>query len=48
MDVTYAKVYVTERNNAIKRYSNVITIWRTSVLEVTALIKIGKPRDARQ
>ena len=33
MDVTFAivKVYVTERN--------VITIWRTSAIEVTALLK---------
>ena len=41
MDVTYAivKVYVTERNGVIKRHSNVITRWRTSVIEVTALLK---------
>ena len=40
MDVTYAivNVYVTERNDVIKRYSNVITIWRTSAIEVTALL----------
>ena len=39
MDFTYAivKVYVTERNDVIKRQSNVITIWRTSAIEVTAL-----------
>ena len=41
MDVTYAivKVYETERNDVIKRQSNVITIWRTSAIEVTALLK---------
>ena len=39
MDVKYAiiKVYVTERNDVIKRNSNVITIWRASAIEVTAL-----------
>ena len=42
MHVTYAivKVYLTKRNDAIIRLSNVITIWRTSVIEVTALLKI--------
>ena len=41
MDVTYAiaKIYVTERNDAIKRHSDVISIWRTSAVEVTALLK---------
>ena len=41
MDVTYAfvKVYVSERNDVIKRHSNVITIWRTSAIEVTTLLK---------
>ena len=41
MDVTRAiiKVYVTDRNDVIKRYSNVITIWRTSAIEMTALLK---------
>ena len=41
MDVTCAivKVYVTERNDVIKRPSNVITIWRTSAIEVIALFK---------
>ena len=42
MDVTYAtvKVYVTERNYIIERHSIlVITIWRTSAIEVTALLK---------
>ena len=41
MDVTFAivKVNVTERNDVIKRHSNVITIWRTSAVEVTALLK---------
>ena len=41
MDATYAivKVYVTERNDAIKRHSIVITIWQTSAIEVTALLK---------
>ena len=38
MDVTYVivKIYVTERNDVIKRNSNVITIWRTSAIEVSA------------
>ena len=41
MDVTYAivKIYVTERYDVIKRHSNVITIWRTLAVEVTALSK---------
>ena len=41
MDVTYVlvKVYVTECNDVIKRNSNVITILRTSAIEVTALFK---------
>ena len=41
MDVTYAiiKVYVTERNDVIKRHSNDFTIWQTSAIEVTALLK---------
>ena len=41
MDVTYAivKVYVTERNHVIKCHSNVITIWQTSAIKVTALLK---------
>ena len=41
MDVTYAivKVYVTGRNADIKRHSNVITLWRTSAIVVTALLK---------
>ena len=40
MDVTYAifTLYVTERNDVIKRHS-VITLWRTSAIEVTALLK---------
>ena len=33
------KVYVTECNDVMKRHSNVITIWRTSAIEVTALLK---------
>ena len=37
MGITYA--IVNERNDVIKRHSNVITIWRTSVIEVTALLK---------
>ena len=38
MDVMYVifKVYVTEQNDVIKGYSNVITIWQTSAAEVTA------------
>ena len=41
MAVTYAivKVFVTERNDVIERHSNVITIWRTSAIEVNALLK---------
>ena len=41
MNVTYAivKVHVFERNDVIKRHSNVITTWRTSEIEVTALLK---------
>ena len=41
MDITYAidKVYVTERNDVIKRHNNVITIWWMSTTEVTALLK---------
>ena len=41
MDVTYTivKVYVTECNEVIKSHSNVITIWRTSAVKVTALLK---------
>ena len=33
------KVYVTERNDVNKCHSNVITIWQTSAIEVTALFK---------
>ena len=35
MDVMYAivMVYVTERNDVIKRHSNVITIWQTALLK---------------
>ena len=29
----------TERNGAIKRHINVITIWRAPAIEVTALLK---------
>ena len=41
MAVTYAivKVFVTERNDVIERHSNVIIIWRTSAIEVNALLK---------
>ena len=41
MDVTdvIVKVYVTERNDVIKLHSNVITIWWTSTIEVSALLK---------
>ena len=41
MDAMYAivKVYITVRHDAIKRHSNVITISRTSAIEVTALLK---------
>ena len=41
MEVTHAivKVYVTERNDVIKRHSNVITIWRLTAIEATALLK---------
>ena len=41
MGVTYAifKVGVTELNDVIKHHRNVITIWRTSAIEMTALLK---------
>ena len=41
MDVTYAivKIYITELNDVIKRHSNVITVWWTPAIEVTALLK---------
>ena len=41
MDVTYAigKVYVTERNDVIKRHGNVIITWWMSAIIVTALKK---------
>ena len=35
----FVKVYVTECNDVINRHSNVITIWRKSAIEVTALFK---------
>ena len=40
MDVMYAivKVYVTDGYDVNKRRSNVITIWRTSAIELTALL----------
>ena len=43
MDVTYAivKVYATECNDVIKRNGNVITIWRTSAIEVTSLSNLS-------
>ena len=49
MDVTFAivKVYVTERNDVIKRHRNAITIWRTSAIEVTALLKNSTLRNER-
>ena len=39
MGVTYVivKVFVTDVN-VIKRHSNVITVWRTSAIEVTELL----------
>ena len=39
MNVMYAIVNATKRNNVIKRHSNVITIWRTSAIAVAALLK---------
>ena len=36
---TIVKIYVTERNDVIKRNINVITIRRTSAIEVTILLK---------
>ena len=41
MEVTYVivKVHVNERNDVFKRLSNVIIIWRTSAIEVTALLQ---------
>ena len=49
MDITYAivKVYVTDRNDVIKRPSNAITIWRTTAIEVTALLKKSTFRNER-
>ena len=40
MDVTFAivEVYVTERNDDMERNSNVITMWRTSAIELTAVL----------
>ena len=40
MVITYViiNVYVTERNDVIKRHSYVITIWLTSAIGVTALL----------
>ena len=42
MDASYAivKVDVTEHNDVTKSHSNIITMWRTSAIEVTALLKI--------
>ena len=39
MDFNYAivNVYITERNDVIKRHSNAITISRTSAIESTAI-----------
>ena len=37
--IYHVKVYITEYSVVIKRHSNVITIWRTSAIEVTALLK---------
>ena len=41
MDIMYAiiKVYATEHNDVINRHNNVITIWQTSAIEVTSLLK---------
>ena len=39
MVMNIVKVYITERNDVIKRHSNSITVWRTSAIEVTALLK---------
>ena len=49
MDFTYAivKVYVTERNDVIKRHSNVITVWQASVIWVTALLEKSTFRNKR-
>ena len=49
MDVMYAiaKVYLIERNDVIKHHSNVITIWQTLAIEVTALLKKSTFRNER-
>ena len=41
MDIKYAivKLYVTERNDIIKRHSNAIRIWRNSAIKVIELLK---------
>ena len=41
MEVTYAtiKVYITERNDVIERHTNVITIWGTSKIKVSAFLQ---------
>ena len=52
MGVTYAivKVYVTERNDDIKRYSNVIIIWGTSEIVENIYVrkwKVCKKKNLR-
>ena len=41
------KVYVTERDDVMKCYSNVITIWQMSAIRVTALLKKSMSRNER-
>ena len=38
MHIHHLQGYVTEHNDVIKCHSNVITIWRTSAVKVTALL----------
>ena len=49
MDITYAiiKVHLTEPYDVIKHHSNVITIWRTSAINVTAWLQISTFRNER-
>ena len=49
MDITYAiiKVNLTEHYDVIKRHSNVITIWQTSAINVTAWLQISTFRNER-
>ena len=41
------KADISEHDNVTKRHCNVITIWRTSGIEVTALLKKSTLRNER-